>query len=251
MKLRVAYGLLALSVVPLLGGAMRLAGMVDGDAAPTGDRFVRNPLPVVVHILTAGMFVVLGAVQFESDLRRAWPRWHRYAGRVLVPCGLLAAATGAWMTLSYTIPPELQGSLLFWVRLVVGGGMALALLLALHAILDRNLASHRAWMLRAYALGQGAGTQVLFLLPSQLLSGEAVTGRMRDLLMAAAWAANVLVAESLIRRGSHRAACPTPAPRDRRLAPPSGVSSQPGGSARVAAPKSPHAVASAVSESTP
>jgi hypothetical protein len=32
--------------------------------------------------------------------------------------------------------------------------------------------AHQAWMLRAYALGQGAGTQVLFLLPPQLLSGE-------------------------------------------------------------------------------
>lgn len=110
------------------------------------------------------------------------------------------------MTLRYTIPPQLQGSLLFWVRLVVGGGMALALVLALRAILDRNVASHRAWMLRAYAVGQGAGTQVLFLLPPQLLSGEAVTGMLRDVMMTAAWAANVLVAESVIRRGSHRAA---------------------------------------------
>jgi hypothetical protein len=104
------------------------------------------------------------------------------------------------MTLQYAIPPPLQGSLLFWVRLAVGSGMALSLVLAVRAIRDGNVPSHQAWMLRAYALGQGAGTQVLFLLPPQLLSGEAVTGTPRDLLMTAAWAANVLVAESIVQR---------------------------------------------------
>ena len=104
-----------------------------------------------------------------------------------------------WMTLAYVIPPELQGRLLFWVRLAVGSGMAMALILAIRAIRGGNVLRHQAWMLRAYALGQGAGTQVLFLLPPQLFLGEAVTGMPRDLLMTAAWAANVLIAESVLR----------------------------------------------------
>jgi hypothetical protein len=56
-------------------------------------------------------------------------------------------------------------------------------------------------MIRAYALGQGAGTQVLVLGPGVLLSGE-VLGPTRDLLMTLAWAINLAVAEHLIRRGA-------------------------------------------------
>ena len=199
MKLRIADWLVALSVVPLLGGVARLAGMAGVDGQPMDTRFTQNPMPMVVHIFAASLFSVLGAFQFESRLRAAWPLWHRVAGRVLVLCGLLAAATGVWMTLAYVIPPDLQGRLLFWVRLAVGSGMAMALVLAIRAIRGGNVLRHQAWMLRAYALGQGAGTQVLFLLPPQLLLGEAVTGMPRDLLMTAAWAANVLIAESVLR----------------------------------------------------
>lgn len=225
MKLRVAYGLLALSLVPILGGLARLANIVGAEGAPMDARFALHPWPVITHILAAGVFGVLGALQFESGLRQAWPRWHRVAGRIVALCGLLTAATGIWMTLHYAIPHPLQGNLLFWVRLVAGGGMALSLVMAVRVILDRKVASHRAWMLRAYALGQGAGTQVLFLLPPQLLSGEAVTGTLRDLLMTAAWALNLLVAEFLIQRTLIDPADPSSASHRHRFPPPLGVSS--------------------------
>jgi hypothetical protein len=54
-------------------------------------------------------------------------------------------------------------------------------------------------MVRAYALGQGAGTQVLVLGPGVLLFGE-VLGPTRDLLMTVAWGINVGFAEYVIRR---------------------------------------------------
>ncbi|MBT9595033.1 MAG: DUF2306 domain-containing protein [Vitreoscilla sp.] len=208
MTLRTAYWLVALSVVPLLGGVARLAGLAGVDRAPMDTRFAHNPLPAIVHIVAASVFSVLGAFQFESGLRRAWPRWHRYAGRVLVLCGLLTAATGVWMTVQYAIPRPVQGSLLFGVRLAVGGAMALSLVLAVKAIREGNVPSHQAWMLRAYALGLGAGTQVFFLLPPELISGEPVTGILRDALMTAAWAANLLVAEFAVRRPVAAVQCP-------------------------------------------
>ena len=226
MRLRVAPWLVALSVVPALGGFARLAGLAGLDGAPIDARFAENPLPAVLHIVTATLFSVLGAFQFESGLRSAWPRWHRHAGRVLVLCGLITAGTGVWMTLQYTIPVPLQGSLLFWVRLAVGSAMALSLVLAVRTILAGDVQSHQAWTLRAYALAQGAGTQVLFLLPAQLLSGEAATGALRDVLMTAAWAANILVAELVIRRGARLPPCPTRTSPARRIAPPFGVSAR-------------------------
>jgi uncharacterized membrane protein len=251
MKRRVVYGLLALSVVPTLGGLARLASIASADGAPMDARFALHPLPLITHILAASVFGVLGAFQFESDLRRAWPRWHRHAGRIVVLGGLLTAGTGIWMTLYYAIPPQLQGGVLFWVRLAVGGGMALSLVMAVRVILDGNVALHQAWMLRSYAFGQGAGTQVLFLLPPQLLLGEAVTGALRDILMTAAWAFNLLVAEFLIQRTRSSPADHSPASQRRHLAPLLGVSSQRTRPVRPAAPEFPHAAGPAVFESTP
>jgi hypothetical protein len=55
-------------------------------------------------------------------------------------------------------------------------------------------------MLRAYALGMGAGTQVLIMLPVTLIVG-APTYLLRDVLMTSAWVINAALAEWLIRRG--------------------------------------------------
>ena len=112
---------------------------------------------------------------------------------------MLAALTGLWMTAGYAIPAALQGPLLYGVRIGVGLSMALAIGVSVRAILRRRIAQHRAWMVRAYALAQGAGTQVLILLPVTLTAG-APTFFFHDVLMALAWALNLLFAEWIIRR---------------------------------------------------
>jgi len=198
---------LLLSLVPVAAGAVRLIGLVGlasggsgaGAITPENARFMAMPAPVVLHIVSATLFCLLGAFQFDSAIRRRSPGLHRAAGRVLVPCGILAAVTGLWMTTGYAIPAELQGPLLYGVRIVVGVSMALAILVSVCAVLRRRIAQHRAWMVRAYALGQGAGTQVLILLPVTLVAG-APTFFFRDVLMASAWGLNVLIAEWIIRR---------------------------------------------------
>jgi hypothetical protein len=58
-------------------------------------------------------------------------------------------------------------------------------------------------MIRAYALGQGAGMQVVVLLPWMLVIG-APTMLQRDVLMSLAWLINLLVAEMAIQRWAPR-----------------------------------------------
>jgi len=204
---RLPTSLLLLSLVPVAAGAVRLVGLAGlasggsggGAITPENARFMAMPAPVVLHIVSATLFCLLGAFQFDSAIRRRSPGLHRAAGRVLVPCGILAAVTGLWMTAGYAIPAELQGPLLYGVRIVVGLSMALAIVVSVCAVLRRRIAQHRAWMVRAYALGQGAGTQVLILLPVTLMAG-APTFFFRDVLMASAWGLNLLIAEWIIRR---------------------------------------------------
>ena len=192
--------LLMLSLVPVAAGVVRLLGMASGVGFTSENaRFMAMPAPVFMHIVCASLFCVLGALQFDSALRQRFPLLHRNAGRVAAPCGIVAALTGLWMTAEYAIPAELQGPLLYGVRLLVGLAMTLAVIVSIRAVLQRHIAQHKAWMVRAYALGQGAGTQVLILLPVTLLAG-APTFIFRDVLMAAAWGLNMAIAEWVIRR---------------------------------------------------
>jgi hypothetical protein len=52
---------------------------------------------------------------------------------------------------------------------------------------------------RAYAIGQGAGTQALILIPPTTILGT-IDDMTRALFMGAAWVINLAVAELLIRR---------------------------------------------------
>jgi hypothetical protein len=79
-------------------------------------------------------------------------------------------------------------------------GILGALCLGLSAVLKRRIAEHKAWMIRAYALGQGAGTQVITAIPWLILVGEP-SGLTRDILMTLSWVINILIAEAVIRRG--------------------------------------------------
>ena len=196
-------GLVLLSFVPVLAGVLRLTELSTGaEVTPANARFFATPAPVVVHIIGASVYCVLGAFQFVPGIRRRHPRWHRYAGRVLVVCGLAAALSGIWMTLTYPLPSH-DGPLLNTFRLVFGTTMVVSIVLAFLAIRRHDVATHRAWMMRGYAIGQGAGTQAVL-----LGLGSAVFGPpgllTYALVMGAAWALNLVVAEVAIRRRTIR-----------------------------------------------
>ena len=191
--------LLALSMVPVLGGIARFTSMSgDSPVTPDNARFVAAPVPIIIHVLSATVYSLLGAFQFSKGFRVRWPGFHRRAGRVLAVCGLFAGTSGMWMAAFYPIPAALQGPILRGVRLVVGAAMVASLIIAWSSILRRDVPRHEAFMIRAYAIAQGAGTQVLILGPWMLLTGQGV-GLPRDLLMALSWAVNLGVAELIIR----------------------------------------------------
>jgi uncharacterized membrane protein len=198
----VTTALIVLSLIPALGGAVRLNDLANRTAiTPDNARFMAVPLPVIIHIIAALVFCIIGAFQFAPNFRKRHPNWHRAAGRWLMVAGLASALSGLWMTVFYSIPQALQGPLLYVVRLLVGIGMALSIVLAWNTVRRKNITAHKAWMMRAYALGQGAGTQALILAPYVGLIGQPnqIT---RDVLMTAAWVINVIFVEWLLRRRS-------------------------------------------------
>jgi uncharacterized membrane protein len=175
----VPAGLILLSLVPVLAGSARLAQPAAAS------------LPLVVHIVSASGYAILGAFQFSPGLRRR--RWHRIAGRVLVPLGLAVGLSALWLDQFAS-----SGGLLYVFRLVFATAMLASLVLGFAAIRSGDVRRHRAWMTRAYAIALAAGTQVV----TQGVGGAIVgTGELNLALLAGAgWVVNLAVAEWAIRR---------------------------------------------------
>lgn len=190
--------LLALCLVPLLAGVLRAVQLAGGPEVAVPDaRFSADPLPVALHVVAATVFGFLGALQFLPGRRALRPRWHRLAGRVVVPAGLVVAVSGVWMVAGYPYAAN-GGPGLSTLRLVVATALAVFLVLGVVAILRGDVRAHRAWMIRAYALALGAGTQVLTLgLPAVLLGPPGPTAN--ALLHGLGWGINLAVAEWAIR----------------------------------------------------
>jgi uncharacterized membrane protein len=207
--------LVLLSLVPAAAGTARLAELARGaDITSANARFFATPLPVVLHILAVIPYSILGAFQFAPAFRRRRRDWHRAAGKALAVFGLVAALTGLWMAHFYPWP-EGDGELLYLLRLVFGSAMAMSIVLAVDAIRRRDFAAHGRWMIRGYAIGMGAGTQVLTHLPYFVLVGKP-DELSRAVLMGAGWVINVVVAEWIIRRQPSRRA-PSAHPQIPRL----------------------------------
>ncbi|NKC01288.1 MAG: DUF2306 domain-containing protein [Pseudomonadales bacterium] len=197
----VGLSLIALSSVPLVAGMFRLTQLLSGgEITPGNARFFAAPTPVMMHIVSVGVFVVAGAFQFAPRFRQRHPRWHRAAGRVFIPCGLIVALSALWMTLFY--PRAQNGSaLLECLNLIFAVAMGASIVFGLAAIRRRDIVRHRAWMIRSYAIGLGAGTQALILIPWSIVF-EAPGELSRALLMGGGWMVNAGIAEWLVHRGS-------------------------------------------------
>lgn len=196
----VVFGLLP----ALARGLAGLAAAANPDTAPPEARFDLSA-PLMVHRIGGTAYAVLGAFQFPASFRRSHRVWHRRAGRILIVLGLTAAVSAMWLTLFYDGKDD-TGVLLNLLRLLFASAMAASLILALAAIRRRDVAHHRAWMIRGYAIGLGAATQIF-----TLGFGEAAFGTStlaRTLLTGAGWVINLAVAEWLIHRRPRQRARP-------------------------------------------
>lgn len=196
---RLPAGLVLLIAIPVAAGVFRLSQLAFGaKVTPENARFFTTPMPITVHIVSASLFCLFGALQFVPNLRQRRHRWHRVSGRLIAPLGAAAALSGLWMAAFYSLPTA-DDALLEAFRLIFGAGMVLSLILGVVAIRMRAFDLHRRWMMRGYAIGLAAGTQVFTLLAWAAFV-RTPTGVSRAVLMAAGWVINLGVVEWSIRR---------------------------------------------------
>ena len=195
----VPAALILLTLVPIGAGLVRVTEIASGPAVtPDNARFLVHPVAIYLHAGGGSLYLLLGAFQFHAPLRRHFPQWHRFAGRIAVVFGGLAALAGLWMTNTFPTVPG-NPDQIYGFRIVFGLGWILCLLLGLAAARRRDIPTHRAWMMRGYAIGLGAGTTV-FTFGFWLLIGGTDSPMVSTLANFSGWAINLVVAEVLIQR---------------------------------------------------
>jgi len=183
--------LLSLSIVLLASRYLTL----DPDVFFPQQRavYLANTAAIVAHVVGGMLALLLGPIQFVPAIRRRWPRIHRWIGRGYLGGIALGGVAGLWMAqLAYGGPVAQLGFT----------GLALAWLTASATALLRiragDVAGHRAWMIRSFALTFAAVTLRLWL-PLLAVVGVAFEPGYAAVAWLS-WVPNLLVAEWIVRR---------------------------------------------------
>ncbi|MGY1637843.1 DUF2306 domain-containing protein [Geodermatophilus sp. SYSU D00742] len=160
-----------------------------------------------LHVVSGGLALLLSPLQFATRLRTRAPHVHRAIGRVTVASIAVAGVAGLLLA-----PHNLAGPVG-----TAGFGLLAVLWLAcaataFRAVRRRDVAAHRRWMVRTFALTYAAVTLRLWLLV--LIGGQtALAGvdagvafdRAYLLVPFLSWVPNLLVAEWYLAGRHHRA----------------------------------------------
>ncbi|SEP35393.1 DUF2306 domain-containing protein [Amycolatopsis saalfeldensis] len=180
-----ATGIAAYFVPPYLTGS---------SAVPIDRAIVGYYASLVVHALPAGLTLIIGPWQFVPRLRARFPKLHRVLGRVYLISVVAASGAAAYASAVTTSGFALQVA--FYLLIVAWLYTAAQ---AYRTIRRREIALHRVWMIRNYALTFAAVTLRVYLMIGMRVLPSSVP--FKDIYTAAAWAGllgNVLIAEYFI-----------------------------------------------------
>ena len=148
-----AWWLMVLMAVAI--GAYALGFFVVPDFGDPGFKahFATIPWTARMHIIPGGLALILGAFQFHNGLRARWTSLHRNCGRAYVVFVLIGAVGG--LLLAWYAPRDPATRLGFATLAIVWFYSGV---MAYRAIRAGEIALHRQWMVRSYALTLAAVT---------------------------------------------------------------------------------------------
>ena len=111
------------------------------------DSFRARPWGIYPHALFGGIALACGSVQFWRNLPFSHPSLHRALGKVYVVAAIITGTAGLYMSFfAYGgVVPRLGFGLL-------AASVLTATSIAWQMIRQRDIAAHRRWMLRSFAL---------------------------------------------------------------------------------------------------
>lgn len=185
------------TAIPVLNALVQVVQIPSGTYPADSARLAVAPVAWFAHVLAGVAFGITGPVQFVRALRHRFGRVHRATGRVFVIAGATLGLSG--LSLLAQVMSE-RTPLADIARGLFGLALLFALALAMVAVRDRDFRRHRAWMIRAYAVGMGLGTVGLVFFPIYIVTGQPPMGFAADILFVAAWVMTIVVGEVVVHR---------------------------------------------------
>lgn len=184
------------SFIPIVMASFRVV-QIPLNALPDDSlRLAVAPIAYFLHSLAGVLFGVLGPLQFVRALGSKYGALHRLGGRAFVLAGTALALSGLGLLLQVE---SITTALLDTARGVFGLALLAALVLGVAAARSHDLPRHRAWMIRAYAIGMGTGTVSLVMFPIYLITGAPVAGLASDIVVVGIWLMTIVLGEWVVR----------------------------------------------------
>ncbi len=201
-----AVAIAAFAPLPYLSTSLRgLAAQDDGFAASYAALPGWAQAAFYVHIVGGGIALALSPLQLAARFRARLPRLHRVNGRIVAAAILLAGLGGLVLAPGNQAGPI--GTAGFGLLGVLWIGFVGA---AVQTARRRDLAAHRRWAVRTFALTYAAVMLRLWLgVLTPVLAGtgmkpEAAFGLAYHLVPFLCWVPNLLLAEWLLRPSFRR-----------------------------------------------
>lgn len=175
------------------------AGYVIPPAPPGAngfeERYFALPYLSITHSVTGLIFMVLGPIQFLPAVRNRSIRFHRWSGRIWMAAALVGLVTA----LIFVQRLPVFGDLSTNVAIVFAGGLfIIALVQGYRTIRRREIARHREWMIRCFAIGLGISTFRVLIPLLMLPPIEATFSEAWETVAWLGFAINIVAAETWI-----------------------------------------------------
>jgi len=157
-------------------------------------RFAAHPTLTLLHVLPGALFLTLGPLQFSRRIRARHLPFHRWSGRVLVVAAIVSAIASLYFGVLHPFAGlgEVSSIATF------GALIVFSVVRGFVAIRRGDVARHREWMIRAFAIGIGISTirvvGAIVQLVARTTPAETVT-----ISFWAGWTLTLAVAETWIR----------------------------------------------------
>ncbi|POM27136.1 hypothetical protein BTM25_15460 [Actinomadura rubteroloni] len=194
-----AVAIAVFAPLPYLGASLHRLSEDHDIAANYADRASWIQVVFYAHIVCGATALLLSPLQFAARLRAKAPRLHRICGRIVVGAIVLGGAAGLVLApLNLAGPVGTAG---FGMLAVLWAGFAVT---AVRAIRRRDVAAHRRWAVRTFALTYAAVMLRLWLIvlvPLQFgVAEDTAFLRAYHVVPFLCWVPNLLVAEYFLRR---------------------------------------------------
>jgi uncharacterized membrane protein len=118
------------------------------------DKYVAHPVYAFMHLVPGILILLLAPLQFSERIRRRHLRFHRWSGRALLGMLLLVAISAAYLgVVSAQVVAFERPTIAIFTAFFV-----FTCVRAFIAIRRRDVARHREWMIRMFAMATGIAT---------------------------------------------------------------------------------------------